>query len=177
MMLDQIAAVSKVLGVPAETWLPTMVGRTACRALDAQLAAEINKFFFDKLIENLKTGDTSTMNNEKWYPDTWAPDCHGVGLYEAPRGGLSHWVVIKDGQIDNYQCIVPTTWNACPRDDTAGHGAFEMSMIDTHVADSNKPLEIARVVRSFDPCMACATHMYNAKGEEISVVSTAPHWR
>ena len=177
MMLDQIAAVSGVLGVPAETWLPTMVGRTACRALDAQLAAEINKFFFDKLIENLKTGDTATMNNEKWYPETWAAECHGVGLYEAPRGGLSHWAVIKDGKIDNYQCIVPTTWNACPRDDTAGHGAFELSMMDTHVADANKPLEIARVVRSFDPCMPCATHMYNAKGEEISVVSTAPHWR
>ena len=177
MMLDQIAAVSGVLGVPAETWLPTMVGRTACRALDAQLAAEINKFFFDKLIANLKTGDTTTMNNEKWYPDTWAKECHGVGLYEAPRGGLSHWVVIKDGKVDNYQCVVPTTWNACPRDDKEGHGAFESAMIDTHVADSNKPLEIARVVRSFDPCMACATHMYNAKGEEISVVSTAPHWR
>ena len=177
MMLDQIAAVSKVLGVPAETWLPTMVGRTACRALDAQLAAEINKFFFDKLIANLKTGDTSTMNNEKWYPETWPAECHGVGLYEAPRGGLSHWVVIKDGKIDNYQCIVPTTWNACPRDDKAGHGAFELAMMTTHVADSNKPLEIARVVRSFDPCMACATHMYNAKGEEINVVSTAPHWR
>ena len=177
MMLDQIAAVSGVLGVPAETWLPTMVGRTACRALDAQLAAEINKFFFDKLIANLKTGDTTTMNNEKWYPDTWANECHGVGLYEAPRGGLSHWVVIKDGKVDNYQCVVPTTWNACPRDDKEGHGAFEAAMIDTHVADSNKPLEIARVVRSFDPCMACATHMYNAKGEEVSVFSTAPHWR
>ena len=177
MMLDQIAAVSGVLGVPAETWLPTMVGRTACRALDAQLAAEINKFFFDKLIANLKTGDTTTMNNEKWYPDTWAKECHGVGLYEAPRGGLSHWVVIKDGKVDNYQCVVPTTWNACPRDDKEGHGAFEAAMIDTHVADSNKPLEIARVVRSFDPCMACATHMYNAKGEEVSVFSTAPHWR
>ena len=177
MMLDQITAVSNVLGIPAETWLPTMVGRTACRALDAQLAAEINKFFFDKLIVNLKTGDITTMNNEKWFPDTWAKECHGVGLYEAPRGGLSHWVQIKDGVIDNYQCIVPTTWNACPRDDNAGHGAFEASMIDTHVADSNKPLEIARVIRSFDPCMACATHMYNAKGEEVSVFSTAPHWR
>lgn len=177
MMLDQIAAVTKVLGVPAETWMPTMVGRTACRALDAQLAAEINKFFFDKLITNIKLGDTSTMNNEKWYPDTWPKECHGVGLYEAPRGGLSHWVVIKDGKVDNYQCVVPTTWNACPRDDKAGHGAFELAMMDTRVADSNKPLEIARVVRSFDPCMACATHMYNAKGEEISVVSTAPHWR
>ena len=177
MMLDQIAAVSTVLGVPAETWMPTMVGRTACRALAAQVAAEINKFFFDKLIENLKTGDTTTMNNEKWEPDTWPKECMGVGLYEAPRGALSHWTVIKDKKIDNYQCLVPTTWNACPRDDTAGHGAYELAMMDTHVADSNKPLEIAKVVRSFDPCMACATHMYNAKGEEINVISTDPYRR
>ena len=177
MMLDQIDALTKVLGVAPEVWMPTMVGRTACRCLAAQVAAEINRFFFDKLIENLETGDTVTMNNEKWYPETWPKECMGVGLYEAPRGGLSHWVVIKDGKIDNYQCLVPTTWNACPRDDNAGHGAYEMAMIDTQVKDSNKPLEIARVIRSFDPCMACATHMYNAKGEEINVISTDPYRR
>lgn len=177
MMLDQIDALTKVLGVAPEVWMTTMVGRTACRCLAAQVAAEINRFFFDKLIENLKTGDTVTMNNEKWYPETWPKECMGVGLYEAPRGGLSHWVVIKDGKIDNYQCLVPTTWNACPRDDNAGHGAYELAMIDTQVKESNKPLEIARVIRSFDPCMACATHMYNAKGEEINVISTDPYRR
>lgn len=177
MMLDQINAVTGVLGVPAETWMTTMVGRTACRCLAAQVSAEVNRFFFDKLVANIKNGDTATMNNEKWYPETWAKECHGVGLYEAPRGGLSHWVVIKDGKIDNYQCVVPTTWNACPRDDTAGHGAYELAMIDTHVINSNKPLEIARVIRSFDPCLACATHIYNAKGEEIGVVSTDPYRR
>lgn len=177
MMLDQIGAVTGVLGVPPEVWMTTMVGRTACRCLDAQLAAEINRYFFDKLIANIKNGDTATMNNEKWYPDTWARECHGVGLYEAPRGGLSHWVVIKDGKIDNYQCVVPTTWNACPRDDAAGHGAYESAMIDTHITDSNRPLEIARVIRSFDPCLACATHIYNANGEEISAISTDPYRR
>ena len=177
MMLDQIDAVTGVLGVAPEVWMTTMVGRTACRCLAAQVAAEVNRFFFDKLIENLKNGDTATMNNEKWFPETWPKECMGVGLYEAPRGGLSHWVVIKDGKIDNYQCLVPTTWNACPRDDTAGHGAYELAMMDTQVKDSNKPLEIAKVVRSFDPCMACATHMYNAKGEEINVISTDPYRR
>ena len=177
MMLDQIDALTKVLGVAPEVWMTTMVGRTACRCLAAQVAAEVNRFFFDKLIENLKSGDTVTMNNDKWYPETWPKECMGVGLYEAPRGGLSHWVVIKDGKIDNYQCLVPTTWNACPRDDKAGHGAYELAMMDTQVKDSNKPLEIARVVRSFDPCMACATHMYNAKGEEINVISTDPYRR
>ena len=177
MMLKQIEVVSKVLGVAAEVWMPTMLGRTACRCLDAQLAAEINKFFFDKLISNIKMGDTSVMNNEKWTPDTWSPDCVGVGLYEAPRGGLSHWVHIKDGKVYNYQCIVPTTWNACPRDDQAGHGAYELAMMTTHVAIPDKPLEIAKVIRSFDPCMACATHMYNANGEKINIISTDPYGR
>ena len=174
MMLDQMAAVSKVLNLPAETWLPTMVGRTAARALDCQLNAEINKFFFDKLIANLKTGDTEVVNNEHWNTDTWPQKAKGVGLYEAPRGGLAHWVTIKDDKVDNYQCVVPTTWNACPRDDEAGHGAYELAMMDTHVAIPDKPLEIVKVVRSFDPCMACATHMYNAEGEEISVVTADP---
>ncbi|MBR1858330.1 MAG: nickel-dependent hydrogenase large subunit, partial [Selenomonadaceae bacterium] len=145
--------------------------------LDCQLNAEINRFFFDKLIENIKSGDTQVMNNEKWYPDTWPTECMGVGLYDAPRGALSHWTVIKNGKIDNYQCIVPTTWNACPRDDKAGQGAYELAMMDTHVQIPDKPLEIAKVIRSFDPCMACATHMYNAKGEEIQLVSTDPYRR
>ena len=173
MIVNQINAVSGVLGLQPEVWMPTMVGRTACRALDAQLNAEINRFFFDKLIANLKTGDVQTVNNEKWYPDSWAKKCMGVGLYDAPRGALSHWIVIEDGKTANYQCIVPTTWNACPRDDQAGHGAYELAMMDTHVADSGKPLEIARVIRSFDPCMACATHLFNAKGEEINSFSTS----
>ena len=176
-MLKQIEVVSKVVGVQPHVWMPTMLGRTACRCLDAQLAAEINKFFFDKLIANIKSGDTAVMNNEKWEPSTWATECMGVGLYEAPRGGLSHWVCIKDGKVSNYQCIVPTTWNACPRDDQAGHGAYELAMMTTHVAVPDKPLEIAKVIRSFDPCMACATHMYNAKGEEIDIISTDPYGR
>ncbi len=174
MMLDQIDAVSKVLGLAPEVWLPTMVGRTAARGLDCQLNAEINKFFFDKLIANVKSGDTEVVNNEHWNPDTWPKTSKGVGLYEAPRGGLAHWVTIKDDKVDNYQCVVPTTWNACPRDDKAGHGAYERAMMDTHVAIPDKPLEIVKVIRSFDPCMACATHMFNAKGEKISIVTTDP---
>ena len=175
MMLDQLDAVSKVLGLAPEVWLPTMVGRTAARALDCQLAAEINKFFFDKLIANLKAGDTKVANSDKWDPKTWPKECKGVGLYEAPRGALSHYITIKDGKTDNYQCIVPTTWNACPRDDSAGNGAYEMAMKDTQVKIADKPLEIVKVIRSFDPCMACATHMFNAKGEKINVITTDPY--
>ena len=175
MMLDQIDAVSKVLNLAPDVWLPTMVGRTAARGLDCQLNAEINKFFFDKLIANIKSGDTKVANSEKWDPSTWPKTAKGVGLYEAPRGGLSHWIVIKDGKTDNYQCVVPTTWNACPRDDKAGHGAYEMAMMETQVKDPSKPLEIVKVIRSFDPCMACATHMFNTEGEKISVITTDPY--
>lgn len=175
MMIEQIEAVSKVLGLKPETWLPTMVGRTACRGLDAQLSAEISKFFFDKLIDNIKSGDTQTANADKWNPNSWPKSCKGAGLYEAPRGALSHWVVIEKGKVANYQCIVPTTWNACPRDNIAGHGAYELAMMDTKVQLPEKPLEILKVIRSFDPCMACATHVFNAKGEKLKVVTTDPY--
>ena len=175
MIVDQIDAVTKVLNVPVEAWLPSTVGRTAARALDAQLQAEISKYFFDKLVANIKSGDTRVVNNDKWDPSTWPKEAKGVGLYEAPRGALSHWAVIKDGKIANYQAVVPTTWNACPRDDAAGHGAYEMSMMDTPVKVADKPLEIVKAVRSFDPCMACSTHLFNAKGEKIRVVTTDPY--
>ncbi len=175
MMVDQIEAVSKVLGLAPEVWMPTMVGRTAARALDCQLNAEAEKFFFDKLIENIKSGDTQVASMDKWDPSTWPKKAVGVGLYEAPRGGLSHWVTIENGKISNYQCIVPTTWNACPRDDKAGHGAYELAMMDTKVKIADKPLEVVKVIRSFDPCMACATHLFNEKGEKINVVTTDPY--
>lgn len=175
MIVDQIDAVTKLLNVPVEAWLPSTVGRTAARALDAQLQAEVSKYFFDKLVANIKSGDTKVANTEKWEPSTWPKEAKGVGLYEAPRGALSHWAVIKDGKITNYQAVVPTTWNACPRDDAEGHGAYEMSMMDTPVKVADKPLEIVKAVRSFDPCMACSTHLFNAKGEKIRVVTTDPY--
>lgn len=175
MIVDQIDAVTKLLNVPVEAWLPSTVGRTAARALDAQLQAEISKYFFDKLVANIKSGDTKVANTEKWEPSTWPKEAKGVGLYEAPRGALSHWAVIKDGKITNYQAVVPTTWNACPRDDAEGHGAYELAMMDTPVKVADKPLEIVKAVRSFDPCMACATHLFNAKGEKIRVVTTDPY--
>ena len=174
-IVDQIDAVTNVLGVPVEAWLPSTVGRTAARALEAQLQAELGKYFFDKLVANIKSGDTRVVNNDKWDPSTWPKEAKGVGLYEAPRGALSHWVVIKDGKIANYQAVVPTTWNACPRDDEAGQGAYEKSMMDTPVKIADKPLEIVKAIRSFDPCMACSTHLFNAKGEKIRVVTTDPY--
>lgn len=175
LMVDQVDYVSSVLGKRPEEWLPTMVGRTVARALDAQLNAEIAKYFFEGLIANVRTGDTQVANMERWDPATWPKKARGVGLYEAPRGALSHWVTIDGGKIDNYQCIVPTTWNACPRDDKAGRGAYEAAMMQTRVKNPRQPLEILKVIRSFDPCMACATHLYDLHGEELRIVTTDPY--
>lgn len=175
MIVDQIDAVSKVLNVKPEVWLPSTVGRTAARALEAEVNAYISRYYYNKLIENIKAGDTKVADSTKWDPSTWPKEAKGVGLYEAPRGALSHWVHIKNGKIFNYQAVVPTTWNACPRDDKAGHGAYEKCMMDTKVKVPDKPLEILKAVRSFDPCMACATHMYNAAGKKLAVVTTDPY--
>ncbi|HWQ62453.1 MAG TPA: nickel-dependent hydrogenase large subunit, partial [Negativicutes bacterium] len=177
MVVDQIEAVSKVLGLPPEVWLPTMVGRTAVRGLEAQLNAYINKYYFDKLIKNIRAGDTAVANTAKWEPAAWPKEAKGVGLHEAPRGGLGHWVNIKDGKIANYQAIVPTTWNGCPRDSKAGHGPYEASMIATKVKVADKPLEILKVIHSFDPCIACATHLYDADGRAVGIVHTDPYFK
>ena len=175
MIVDQIDAVSKVLGAPAHVWMCTTVGRTACRGLEAQVMAYVNKYFFDKLIKNIRAGDTTTANMTKFEPSTWPKEAKGVGLHEAPRGALGHWIHIKDGLTANYQAVVPTTWNGCPRDSKAGYGAYEASMIDTKVKVADKPLEILKVIHSFDPCIACATHLYDAEGNEKSVVHSDPY--
>ncbi|MBU2702365.1 hydrogenase large subunit [Sporomusaceae bacterium BoRhaA] len=177
MVVDQLEAVSKVFKLAPEVWLPTMVGRTAARGLDAQLNAYINKYYFDKLVKNIRNGDTAVANTAKWDPATWPKDAKGVGLLEAPRGALSHWVVIKDGKIVYYQAVVPTTWNACPRDSKAGYGAYEAGMMDTKVKITDKPLEVLKVIHSFDPCSACATHLYDAEGKELSIVHTDPYFK
>ncbi|MGL5513273.1 MAG: nickel-dependent hydrogenase large subunit, partial [Sporomusa sp.] len=175
MIVDQIEAVSKALNLPPEKWMTTTVGRTAVRGLSAQLHAYVSKYFFEKLINNIKAGDTTVANMDKWDPATWPQEAKGVGLHEAPRGGLSHWVTIKNGKIDNYQAVVPSTWNACPRDSKAGHGAYEASMIETKVKVAEKPLEILRVIHSFDPCLACATHLYDSQDKPLAVVRTDPY--
>lgn len=172
MMVDQVDRVSAALGLPPHVWLCTTVGRTAARGLDAQVAANMQKYFFNKLVANIKAGDTSVANTEKWDPATWPKEAKGVGILDAPRGALGHWVHIKDGRISNYQCIVPSTWNACPKSMANEHGAYEDSMMTTPVKVPDKPLEVVRSIHSFDPCLACATHLYNKKGELISSVNT-----
>ncbi len=172
MIVDLIDKVSAVLGAPAHVWMCSTVGRTACRGLDALVAAHISRYFYDKLVTNIKAGDLAVANQEKFDPSTWPKEAKGVGVLDAPRGGLGHWAVIKNGKIDNYQCIVPTTWNACPKTIANEHGAYEANMMDTKVKQPDKPLEILKGIHSFDPCLACSTHLYNKKGELIKSVNT-----
>ena len=89
----------------------------------------------------------------------------------APRGALAHWIVIKDGRIDNYQLVVPSTWNASPRDAQGQRSAYEEALIGTPVHDVKQPLEILRTIHSFDPCLACAVHVYDEHGKTVSRVT------
>ena len=157
------------LGLPLEALFSTL-GRTAARALEAEWAGHKMRYFFDKLIANIKAGDTATVNGEKWEPKDWPSECQGAGFTEAPRGALGHWIKIKDGKIDNYQAVVPTTWNAGPRDPDGNIGAYEAALMNTPMVDADQPVEILRTLHSFDPCLACSTHVMSPDGTELAEV-------
>lgn len=157
------------LGLPLQAIFSTL-GRTAARGLEASWAAHKMNYFFDKMMANIKAGDESTANIDKWEPSTWPKEVKGVGFTEAPRGALGHWIKIKDGKIDNYQAVVPTTWNGSPRDHKGQIGAFEASLLNTPVAKADEPLEILRTLHSFDPCLACSTHVMSPDGQEMATV-------
>jgi len=158
------------LNVPVEAVFSTL-GRTAARGIDAALALGWLKEFFSELMGRVKTREVSTFNSEKWDPKTWPEECEGVGLVEAPRGALAHWIKIKNGKIDNYQLVVPTTWNGSPRDARQQRSSFEEALIGTTVANLEQPLEIIRTIHSFDPCLACAVHLYDPQGRHLHQVS------
>jgi hydrogenase large subunit len=158
------------LGVPVGALFSTL-GRTAARGLDAALAMIWLKDFFGQLMERVKINEVSTFNGEKWEPKSWPKDAEGVGLVEAPRGALAHWIKIHDGKIDNYQLVVPTTWNGSPRDAMKQRSSFEQSLIGTPVANIEQPVEILRTIHSFDPCLACAVHLYDPQGRHLHQVS------
>jgi len=166
---EPVDKVLKDLGLPLTAIFSTL-GRTAARGLEASYSAQLMKHFQDKLVQNIKNGDTSTANVEKWDPSTWPKEAKGVGPAEAPRGALGHWVRIKDGRIENYQCVVPTTWNGSPRDPAGNIGAFEAALLGTPLAKADEPLEILRTLHSFDPCLACAAHIMGPDGAEMSKV-------
>ena len=165
----QVDGLLSELDLPIEALFSTL-GRTAARGLESSWQAHKMREVFDELMANLKRGDTATANMEKFDPETWDVDVKGVGYGEAPRGALGHWVHIKDGRIENYQCVVPTTWNASPRDPAGNIGAYEASLLDTPMANPEQPLEILRTIHSFDPCLACSTHVMSHDGQELSTI-------
>ncbi|AAC07046.1 nickel-dependent hydrogenase large subunit [Aquifex aeolicus] len=159
----------KEMDVPFEGMFSTM-GRTFARALETKLYSFSMKNWFSELMENVKKGNYDVFNPEKWEPSTWPKETKGVGFMEAPRGSLSHWVHIKDGKLENYQAVVPTTWNASPRDAKGNPSAYEASLVGHSLHNPKEPVEILRTIHSFDPCLACAVHLYGDEEMEIRVV-------
>lgn len=156
----------KTLSLPI-TGLFSTLGRTAARALETKIVADALQNWQDLLVANIKAGDFKTANETLWNPSTWPREAKGVGFTEAPRGGLAHWIVIKDGKIDNYQAVVPSTWNAGPRDPQNQPGPYEAALAGHALHDPAKPVEILRTIHSFDPCIACAVHVTDPDGEEL----------
>ncbi|MDP2880111.1 MAG: nickel-dependent hydrogenase large subunit [Azonexus sp.] len=163
--LDLVSTVAGTkVGVDA---LHSTIGRHAARAVGCAVQVDelINQW--DLLLANMVKGDLKTFNR----PVFPKGEQMGVGFHEAPRGVLSHWVVIDSGKIKNYQCVVPTTWNAAPRNEKDQPGAYEACLIDNPVADPEKPLEVLRTVHSFDPCLACAVHVVDQENNPVVTVT------
>lgn len=155
------------------TALQSALGRTIARGLESILIADWMREDMDQLLTNIKNGNQVTFNSAKWEPETWEKNAKGVGWIEAPRGALGHWIVIEDGKTKEYQAVVPSTWNASPRDKNGNIGAYEASLIGTPMADKTQPLEIIRIIHSFDPCLACAVHLTDLESNtqtEIRIV-------
>jgi len=157
------------LNVPAAALFSTL-GRTAARGLESILVAQWGIEFFDQLIANIRNGDRRMADTTMFDPKTWPQHAEGVGMMEAPRGALAHWIVIEDGKTKNYQLVVPSTWNASPRDPEGKMSAYESSLMGTPIADPEQPVEILRTIHSFDPCLACAVHLYDEEGKHVSKV-------
>ncbi len=142
------------------------LGRVAARALESAYLLNWMDTWLAALTSNMESGDLRIADTSKWEPSTWPAEAEGWGFHEAPRGALGHWVRIKDQKIVNYQAVVPSTWNAGPRDAQGQTGPYEASLEGTPVADPEKPLELLRTIHSFDPCLACAVHVVDASGKE-----------
>jgi hydrogenase large subunit len=164
---DLVNMTLKTLDVPVDALFSTL-GRTAARGLETKIIADMMQTWQNNLVANIKAGDTKTHNEKLWEPATWPKQARGVGFMEAPRGGLAHWIVIEDEIIKNYQAVVPSTWNAGPRDQNGQPGAYEAALQDNHTLyDTKQPIEILRTIHSFDPCIACAVHVTDPDGEEL----------
>ena len=159
----------RTLDVPVDALFSTL-GRTAARTLETKVIVDAMQAWKDNLVANIRTGDTRTFNETLWEPSSWPKEAKGVGYMEAPRGGLAHWIVIKDQKIDNYQAVVPSTWNAGPRDVQGQPGPYEAALAGHALHDPKQPIEILRTIHSFDPCIACAVHITDPDGEEVMEV-------
>jgi hydrogenase large subunit len=167
--VDTVNFVLKTLNAPAEFLFSTL-GRTAARAIETKVMAGRLKLWVEQLADNLGKGKLQIHNGEKWEPETWPRSARGFGYHEAPRGALGHWVEIEDRVIKNYQCVVPSTWNASPRDAGGKPGPYEAALVDTPLALPDEPIEILRTIHSFDPCLACAVHLTDARGRSFCEV-------
>ena len=147
--------------------LHSTLGRIIARTVHCCVLNNILEQQWKLLVDNIGTGDTVAYLKTD-IPQTG--EFKGVGFGEVPRGMLSHWVVVKNGKIENYQAVVPSTWNAGPRNQNDEMGPYELSIIGTPVADPTKPLEVVRTIHSFDPCMSCAVHVVNTENGEVTQV-------
>jgi len=161
--LDTAGAVAKTKLSPAV--LHSSLGRHLARAVRTAIICEMAQKHWNLLVENIASGDTTSFN-----PPEFKGTQMGFGFHEAPRGTLSHFVVIQDGKIANYQAVVPSTWNAGPRDGKGRPGPYEASLVGNPIADPKRPLEVLRTIHSFDPCIACAVHTLDVEGNEIAKV-------
>jgi len=159
----------KDTGLPI-TAVASTLGRTACRMLEAKVIADNALEAFNALIQNLKVDDTTCAT----YKIDKTKEYKGRYIGNVPRGVLSHWVRIKNGVIENYQAVVPSTWNASPKDANGVRGPYEEALIGLPIADLSQPLEIIRVIHSFDPCIACAVHVMDTKGNEMGSYKIDP---
>lgn len=143
--------------------LHSTIGRHAARGVRAAVLTDTLPKLWEGLVDNLGKGDTETFNP----PSFPKGEIRGYGFHEAPRGVLSHWVVIEDGAIKNYQAVVPSTWNAAPRNNADEKGPYEAALVGNPMAEPDKPLEVLRTVHSFDPCLACAIHMHDEHRRDL----------
>jgi hydrogenase large subunit len=170
---DAVTETLAALKAPAAVLFSTL-GRTAARGIETKLVARWALEFYQQLLGNIRGGDTRTFTKERWEPASWPATAKGIGATEAPRGALAHWIVIKDRKIDNYQLVVPSTWNASPRDGKGQRSPYEASLIGTPVHDPKLPLEILRTIHSFDPCLACAVHLHDDRGAPVGTATVNP---
>jgi len=162
--LGKISSIAKINATPA--MLHSTLGRHGARAVRTAVLSELAMKQWQLLTDNITKGDAKIFNPPTFPKGT----IEGVGFHEAPRGTLSHWVVIENGVIKNYQAVVPTTWNASPRDSKGVSGPYEASLLGNPIADNEHPLEVLRTIHSFDPCMACAVHMFDPSGNKVAQV-------